>query len=138
MTLTDANAYVGGCSHDDRSPNSEEQALWSYVNRSTVRLPEHNLMLALIEDGIDQALNGESSEERGEAWAWISDSDPEYVFSFENCCGALDLEAGYLRKGVRRIEEERHGNSILTIADLRDRFAFVCTSAGCEIASIGA
>ncbi len=64
---------------------------------------EQRLACALLEDCL-RTLLGKAGGERGE-WlerdlAWITSEDRSDVFTFENVCDALGIDAGYLRARV--------------------------------------
>ncbi len=68
-------------------------------NRS--RQPEHHLMRAVLAHAIRAAQN-EAGEKRAlrarcEAIAWIADQDRSGLFSFENICETLAINAKWLR-----------------------------------------
>ena len=60
-------------------------------------------MVAILEDAVRvyrvQAARGGSDFE--EAEAWIENRDGSYIFSFESICDMADLNADYLRRGLR-------------------------------------
>jgi hypothetical protein len=68
---------------------------------------EFRLMNAILEDAVDMyrkhadADRGRKLDLFAEAEAWIESTDHEWVFSFENICDMLDLDAGCLRAGLR-------------------------------------
>jgi hypothetical protein len=69
--------------------------------------PEKRLMLAVMEDAIttfQKSVHGATRRQRRllkETEEWIGSTDTSWPFSFENICAALDIEAGYLRSGLR-------------------------------------
>jgi hypothetical protein len=69
--------------------------------------PERRLMLAVLENGVNEYLKtaGSSDPARQELFRevepWIESRDPSSLFSFENICDVLDLDADYLRGGLR-------------------------------------
>jgi hypothetical protein len=71
------------------------------------------LMLAVLEEAI-QCLAGDAratarrrrTREASRARQWILTRDPSSLFSFENICAALDLEADALREALLRKTEE--------------------------------
>jgi hypothetical protein len=73
--------------------------------------PEKRLMLAVMEDAItifQKSVHGATRRQRRllkETEEWISSIDTNWPFSFENICAALDIEANYLRFGLRRWKE---------------------------------
>jgi len=83
------------------------------VLRSSDRLPELKLMAAVLDDAIrsfcrctgarkpaDRRLFRETSE-------WFEASDLSWPFSFENICTALALDAGWIRRRLRRWQDSR-------------------------------
>jgi hypothetical protein len=61
--------------------------------------PEKNLILAVLEDAIHCIEHRPSEGLVKEVMAWVEDTgNDEYVFAFENCCSALGLNAGVVRK----------------------------------------
>ena len=80
--------------------------------------PEKRLMLAVMEDAIatfQKSVPGATRRQRRllrETEEWIGSADNTWPFSFENICAALDIEADYLRKGIKRwkgvLLSERH------------------------------
>jgi len=74
--------------------------------------PEKVLMLALLEDAIVcfQDYFGTDCKRKKalfhDAEEWIHDHDASYIFSFENICEVLGFDAGYLRDGLMRWQQE--------------------------------
>ncbi|MBI3301982.1 MAG: hypothetical protein HYZ72_07895 [Deltaproteobacteria bacterium] len=70
--------------------------------------PEKRLMLAVMEDAIttfQKSVYGATRRQRRllkETEEWIGSADTSWPFSFENICAALDIEADYLRAGLKR------------------------------------
>jgi len=70
--------------------------------------PEKRLMLAVMEDAIStfqKSVYGATRRQRRllkETEEWIGSGDTGWPFSFENICAALDIEADYLRTGLKR------------------------------------
>lgn len=68
---------------------------------------EFRLMNAILEDAVDMyrkhadAERGRKHDLFDEAEAWIESTDRDWVFSFENICDMLDLDADCLRAGLR-------------------------------------
>ena len=83
--------------------NSEEdEHQLQTVYQSKILLPEHTLIVALIEDAMHQARHG-SGAAHDEAAAWLrgyEEDDEEYVFTFANCCEVLGLDASVIRRAV--------------------------------------
>jgi hypothetical protein len=67
---------------------------------------EGRLMLAILQDAVDcyqrhaLARNPRHREEFEEAKAWITSSDSDWVFSFENICNVLGIDPDYVRSGL--------------------------------------
>ena len=74
--------------------------------------PERKLMLAILEDGIWCFQNGLVAKSKtkknlfSEAEEWILDDGKDWLFSFDNVCEILALNASYIRKGLMRWKEE--------------------------------
>lgn len=68
--------------------------------------PEKRLMLAVLEDAVATFQRFvDAKHRRGqrlflEAEEWITSTDAEWPFAFENICNALEIEAEYLRRGL--------------------------------------
>ena len=68
---------------------------------------ERRLMIAILEDAVDvYRKQAAAHDARGqqlflEAEEWFDDTDRTRLYSFENICDVLDLEADYLRRGLR-------------------------------------
>jgi hypothetical protein len=75
------------------------------VYRSRQLTPERRLMLALLTDAIDhlrkRRLAKDDAQLRNEVWTWILDDDVDWVFSFVNCCEALDIEPNRMRSALQ-------------------------------------
>lgn len=67
---------------------------------------ERLLMLAVLEDAIDcYQKYAFSRDPRGkqmfdEAGEWVSSTDRGWLFSFENICDTLEINADYVRRGL--------------------------------------
>jgi hypothetical protein len=91
---------------------------------------ERRLILAVLEDAVDVYRKYAGAREpRGqqlfrEAEAWIEDRDASWLFSFQNICDVLDLDADYLRRGLHawkeRGRQQRRGEMVTLRADDRD------------------
>ena len=79
--------------------------------------PERRLMIAVLEDAVDvYRKQAGTSDQRGqqlfcEAEEWIESTDRSWLFSFENICDVIDLDADYLRRGLHAWKERAHGPS---------------------------
>lgn len=74
---------------------------------------EVRLMLAILQDAVDSyqrhalTRNAAHREEFEEARKWIESREIEWVFSFENICTVLGLDADYVRDGLLRTTPSR-------------------------------
>jgi len=74
---------------------------------------ERRLMAAILEDAIDcfqkylWAKDNRSRNLRLEAENWFLSDDDSWPFSFINVCHALDLEPGFLRRGLMSWKEHQ-------------------------------
>jgi hypothetical protein len=68
---------------------------------------ERRLMVAILEDAVDVYRKQAGSRDRKrrqlfvDAEWWIESSDTTWIFSFENICDMLEIDASYLRNGLR-------------------------------------
>jgi hypothetical protein len=68
---------------------------------------ERRLMVAILEDAVDVYRKQAGSRDRKrrqlfcDAEAWIESAERSWIFSFENICDMLSIDAEYLRKGLR-------------------------------------
>jgi len=100
------------------------------VRRRTEHDGERRLMIAVLEDAVDvYRKQAGAKDARGEqlfdgAEQWIEDSDRAWLFSFQNICDVLDLDADYLRRGLRtwkqRAQGARRGQVVRLHADDSD------------------
>src|SRR5438128_8659286 len=67
---------------------------------------ERRLMIAVLEDAVDvYRKQAGAREHRGQqlfadAEEWIENRDRTWLFSFENICDVLDIDASYVRRGL--------------------------------------
>ncbi|HSD29920.1 MAG TPA: hypothetical protein VLL75_21645 [Vicinamibacteria bacterium] len=67
-------------------------------------------MGAVLEDAVEVYRKQAGAREgRGrqlflDAEAWIEDPDRTWLYSFQNICDVLDIDADYLRRGLRRLK----------------------------------
>jgi len=86
------------------------------MRRSVTFDGERRLMIAILEDAVDvyrkQACAADRKRRQlfDDAEAWIESSERRWVFSFENICDVLGLEAEYLRKGLRAWKQRMGGD----------------------------
>jgi len=80
------------------------------VRRRTELDGERRLMVAVLEDALDvyrkqlAARDGHGRTLFREAEEWIEDTKADDLFSFENICDVLDLNAGYIRRGLHTLK----------------------------------
>ena len=81
------------------------------VRRRSEHDGERRLMIAVLEDAVDvyrkQAgtLDPRGSQLFREAEEWLEDPDRTWLFSFQNICDVLDIDADYLRRGLHAWKE---------------------------------
>ena len=66
---------------------------------------ERRLMAALLSDGIEAYIllcTARKSTERTDDQEWVETPNPDYVFSFDNVCECLGIDAEYLRLGLKK------------------------------------
>jgi hypothetical protein len=79
----------------------------SAFSRSKPLQGERRLMLAVLEDAVDCYRRGRGARDPAtrllfnETRAWLESTDRRATFSFESICDALDIDADYLRRGLR-------------------------------------
>jgi len=72
---------------------------------------ERRLMIAVLEDAIDvyrKQVAARDPRGRGlfrDAEDWIEDTERNWLYSFENICDVLDLNADYLRRGLHGLKD---------------------------------
>ena len=91
---------------------------------------ERRLMIAVLEDAVEiYRKQSAVRDPRGrqlfkEAEEWVEDTDRTWLFSFENICDVLDIDATYLRRGLHawkdRGQGERCGRVVTLHADHGD------------------
>ncbi len=80
--------------------------------KDTCRDPSIRLMLAILEDALlifQRGLNSPLRSQRQqfhEVDSWIRSDDADWVFSFENICGILDIDPDYIRGGLQRLKQD--------------------------------
>ena len=88
---------------------------------------ERRLMIAVLEDAVDVYRKQAGTRDvRGnqlflEAEEWIEDRDRTWLFSFENICDVLDIDAGYLRRGLHEWKKRVLAGEPQPVLVLRDR-----------------
>jgi len=81
--------------------------------RKTHLEPEKQLLLAVLEDGINTfrenvVAQGEKNKRLfREAEEWIADTDDDWIFSFEMVCETLAINPEYVRRGLLHWKEKK-------------------------------
>jgi hypothetical protein len=76
------------------------------LHRRADRSGEHRLMLAILEDAVDvyrKQAGARDPRRRAlfdEAESWIESADKSWIYTFENICDVLSIDASYLRRGL--------------------------------------
>jgi hypothetical protein len=85
------------------------------VWKTRVRSGEQRLMLAILKEALDSFFKHlGATDEKGKAIfqeveGWIREKDNGWIFSFENVCESVGINASYLRAGLfRRRASARH------------------------------
>jgi hypothetical protein len=79
-----------------------------------MRMPEQQLLLAVLENAVASFQRHALSRERGarrefaEAHDWLFSDDSSWPLAFVNVCQALDLEPRYLREGLAAWLDDAH------------------------------
>ena len=77
---------------------------------------ERRLMVAILEDAVDVYRKQAGARDRKrrqmfeDAEAWIESPDKSWIFSYENICEVLGIDAEYLRKGLRVWKQRAGGD----------------------------
>jgi hypothetical protein len=83
---------------------------------------ERRLMVAILEDAVDVYRKQAGARDRKrrqlfeDAEAWIESTERSWIFSFENICDMLNIDAEYLRKGLRAWKQKAGGDRGRVIA----------------------
>ena len=86
---------------------------------------ERRLMIAVLEDAVDVyrkqagAKDPRAQQLFHEAEEWIEDPDRTWLFSFQNICDVLDIDAEYLRRGLHGWKERMQGGRRGQVVNLR-------------------
>ena len=96
------------------------------LRRRTEYNGERRLLIAVLEDAVDVYRKQAGTRDvRAQALfrdaeMWIEDLDCTWLFSFQNICDVLDLDAEYIRRGLRawkaRVEAGHCPPSMVTVA----------------------
>ena len=85
---------------------------------------ERLLMLAVLEDAIDcYQKYAHVRDPRGnqmflEAQEWVTSEDRSWLFSFENICDTLEINAEYVRRGLREWRERNQSGKRPRVVEL--------------------
>ena len=77
---------------------------------------ERRLMVAILEDAVEVYRKQAGARDRKrrqlfeDAEAWIDSPDKSWIFSYENICEVLGIDAEYLRKGLRVWKQRAGGD----------------------------
>jgi hypothetical protein len=77
---------------------------------------ERRLMVAILEDAVDVYRKQAGARDRKrrqlfeDAEVWIESSEQSWIFSYENICDMLGIDAEYLRKGLRAWKRKAGGD----------------------------
>ena len=91
---------------DDDSFDSPDSVVVEQFFKNGFRGGEERLMLAVLQDAVEcfqeNVLAQSPSEEKlfQEAEDWILAKNSDWLFSFENICETLQLNPGYIRRGL--------------------------------------
>ena len=91
----------------------------SAFSRSKPLQGERRLMLAVLGDAVDCYRRSRRARDPAtrllfdETRAWVESTDRRATFSFEGICDVLDIDADYLRRGLRqrRVPVRGHGGT---------------------------
>jgi len=81
------------------------------LRKKSVREGEEGLMLAILEEAIAcyrkylRARDVRGKALFRDAEEWILERDSDWIFSFENICETLEIDASYLRQGLSQWKE---------------------------------
>lgn len=118
MTFDAAEDYAADSSYSWQAGNSIFQTdsvlpdQFAELFRSTqYRSPEVRLVIAVLEDAISTFFRYGSWRNRkerqlfNEVEAWFFTPNEDGVFSFENVCEVLRINAGYIRRGLLQVKQ---------------------------------
>src|SRR5262245_13271104 len=97
---------------DDSSIEADPVDFEQFFKRAN-RGAEERLMLAVLQDAVDcfqQYAFSECTREKqlfNETERWVLERNSDSLFSFENICETLQLDPGYIRRGLRIWKEEK-------------------------------
>jgi len=102
--------------------------------RKTFLQPEKTLMLAVLDDAVQcfkdhaDAQSGRRKKLFEDAAEWLTAQDDDGVFSFENICDVLGMNAAYLRRGLLDWRINRVSNDARRLAGYDRRGLRTATS----------
>jgi len=85
---------------------------YAALRRKSIQEPERRLVIAILEDAVDCFIKHMFSSDRRsrqlylDAEEWITDTDRDWPFAFENVCDVLSLEPEYMRHGLLALREK--------------------------------
>ena len=86
---------------------------------------ERRLMIAVLEDAVDvYRKQAAAKDHRGrqlfeDAESWIESPEHTWLFSFQNICDVLGLDAEYLREGLRTLKRRARAGQPARVVVLR-------------------
>ena len=95
------------------------------VRRRSEHDGERRLMIAVLEDAVDvYRKQAGAREHRGrqlfaDAEEWIENRDRTWLFSFENICDVLDIDAEYVRRGLHEWKRRAQAGERPRVVTLR-------------------
>ena len=90
---------------------------------------ERLLMLAVLEDAIDCyqkyafARDPRGKQIFDEAGEWVSSDDRSWLFSFENICDTLEINADYVRRGLHEWQDRIRGRATTRVVPVSSEVA---------------
>jgi len=93
--------------HNLSNDSSVSGQYFDTMRRSEHLEPEKALLIALLEDAIDNyrkltaTRDRQGKEQFREAEAWIMARDDKWIFGFDSVCELLGLDPDYIRRGLR-------------------------------------
>ena len=103
-----------------------------------IRSGEEKLMLAVLQDAVEcfqeNALSEQPWEKKlfQEAEDWILAKNSDWLFSFENICETLQLNPGYIRRGLLVWKQASASRVLLTISSWKSSHSKVDDFENCE------
>ena len=98
---------------------------YAALRRKTDQEPERRLAVAVLQDAVEcfqkyvDARDRKTRQLYLDAEAWILSADRSWPFSFDNICELLQIDPGYLRRGVlqwrARHDHAAAGNKVVPL-----------------------